>query len=243
MKQIFAVAVLFVATLPCLAQEPVARITAPASVPAGQVVWIRSDGSVADDYAWYTSAPAHTYNVSDDKRSITFQSVEPKSYLFVLSVVKDNKIATTGMLIAVGGGTPVNPPQPGPEPFPSPGPNPSPSPAPNPTPSTTLAEAAKMLCEQHVPKSSRSNARRLSGVITALTSEVSAVPSSWTPRRFMEELRVRDRIVLDGDKSNWIEWSKEISGLIGAAMRDDPENVQNLVSLWRQVAQGLNEVE
>lgn len=244
MKQIFFILVLLFFARTAFAQDdgPVIAVQAPTSVTAGQIVWIKTEGTIADDLAWRTQAPAHSWNLADDKRSAMFQTVDgDRDYLFVIAACRNNKIDIKFFVIKVTGGcTPSpNPPQPGPD-VPSPGPNPSPNPSP--TPSTDFSRTVKRLAEENLPSSERSRCKSLSESIESLCSRIMATQSDWSPRSAREAFRRNNATALGAAAGQWGVFSDRLSGEIGRIM-PTTITVADQVDVWRQVASGLRDVQ
>lgn len=208
-------------------EGPVINIQAPAKVKAGQIVWIKTEGSRFDDIVWKSGAPDHAWSLSEDKRTCMFQSMDAGKFLFIVAVSKNNRVDVACFQIELTGGSEPqpNPPQPGPDNDPSPG--------------SAFSVTIRNLLKQHVPQASLSkHARKLSEQIRNLCNGISTNKDRYNPRTAREAFVKRNRTVIGEDIGSWKFFSDAMAVEVKKEVGDNP-TLNDLVRAWNQVADAL----
>lgn len=109
--------------------EPLAKIVGPTEAAPGNLVILRTEGTVGTGHRWAVipqAAEGSFLPVTDanGQQAAVFAVSRPGTYTFVLAVAEDGKAALATHTLTLGGG-----PGPGPDPTPDPDPGPSPGPS------------------------------------------------------------------------------------------------------------------
>lgn len=247
MKRTLSALLMFFWVAACLAADPKAVIVGPSSSQPGDLVVLRTDGSVGRDFRWsvvpkeattqFFAFNQYAPEVDADGKTVMrlsgsvgiFASRKPGTYTFILAVGQGDKVDVVSQVLQNGEVAP---------------PNPNPPLPPNPDPKAGWAAWAKATAERLVPPEGRRSASLSLG--SAMESVCAAVDSGTlkTPREAREEIRRADHRALGERAQAWKAFSDALDGemqkiLAGGKLTE----LSQYREIWAGVASGLKGVQ
>lgn len=239
------------ATVPTL--DPVAKISGPAASEPGDLVILKTTGSVGNKYKWliHPAAIQSKAFAVENGQTLIFASRTPCDATFWLIAVADNEVAIAQHELKNGGGAPPEPPGPGPkppDPVPPKPPDPAPPNPPDPAPGDSvglLRKAAKDLAVKTVPDVYRSRgAAILAKVYTDGAAKI-GTGAYRTTKEAREGIRGAARQEIGWETYlQWETWGNDIAPYAEkVAKLDGQETLRNLQLAYAAIAAGLQEVK
>lgn len=228
------------------AAQPKATIVGPSEVQAGDLVVLRSTGSVGQGRKWAivpVSAAARMFSFTERDASgnivdsvAIFASRTPGTYTFILVVASGGEVDLALHQVKNGEGGEPDPDPPGPEP-------------PEPDPTSDWARWAKATAEKHVPASVRkSQAQFLATVLRLVLSKVTSgeIRHERELREkiqyYREQAKRESGVVLD---SSWEPHFDEPLVAAFQELKDDGKlsTLAQYAAIYTELAKGLEAVE
>jgi len=220
---------------------PVARISGPTTVNAGDLAVMRSDGSAGKLKWLLVPKNALDRTMEGSNGELAFASATPGTYTFILISVDGDKLAWAMHELQNGGGPGPGPTPPGPDP---PGPTPPPDP---PNPDDPFADLIRVSREGAAKVDTINKAEEAGKLARATKAQAAAIMAGAysSAKEIREAWRDANHQAIGFESTGkWLPWAEAVGNAIqGLDSSGKLKEYKSYAQAFEAVAKGLEGVQ